>query len=220
MYINTQTNQYPVTERDIPEAHPDVMFPTPFVPPEGYALVFAAPQPAFDPVLQVAREIAPVLTDKGHYEQAWEVVSRFTEYTDDEGVVHTVAEQESAALAAELERLRAGMLDAVNSECQARLTVLKTGYPDGEVLSWDQQVIEARKLDADANAVTPLLSAIAAQRGIDVTTLAGRVLEKANAYAVASGSIIGARQRLEDAITAATTVDELSVIDVHAGWTA
>ena len=95
------------------------------------------------------------------------------------------------------------------------LGALKAGYPDGEVVSWDQQVIEARAREVSPTAVTPLLSAIAAQRGIDVTTLAGRVLEKANAYAVASGSIIGARQRLEDAINAANTVEALSAINTE-----
>ncbi len=119
-----------------------------------------------------------------------------------------------------IEDVRKRMLADVNVRCEVMLGALKVDYPAGEVLSWDQQVIEARKLDTDANAVTPLLSAIAVQRGIDVATLASRVLEKATAYAVASGSIIGARQKLEDAIASATTVEELSAVDVHAGWPA
>lgn len=111
--------------------------------------------------------------------------------------------------------IRAKMLSEVNARCEMMLGALKAGYPDGEVVSWDQQVIEARAREVSPTAVTPLLSAIAAQRGIDVTTLAGRVLEKANAYAVASGSIIGARQRLEDAINAANTVEALSAINTE-----
>lgn len=114
-----------------------------------------------------------------------------------------------------IEDVRKRMLADVNLRCEMMLGALKAGYPDGEVVSWDQQVIEARALDVSPTAVTPLLSAIAAQRGIDVTTLAGRVLEKANAYAVASGSIIGARQRLEDAINAANTVEALSAINTE-----
>lgn len=131
-----------------------------------------------------------------------------------------IVEGEPPTPVVDVEAVRAGLIAAVNTRCDDLLARLKAGYPDGEVVSWDQQVIEARALDVSPTAVTPLLSAIATQRGIDVTTLAVRVLEKANAYAVASGSIIGARQRLEDAITAATTVDELSAIDVHAGWPA
>lgn len=119
-----------------------------------------------------------------------------------------------------IEDVRKRMLADVNLRCEILLGALKVDYPAGEVLSWDQQVIEARALDVSPTAVTPLLSAIAAQRGIDVATLAVRVLEKATAYAVASGSIIGARQKLEDAIASAATVEELSAIDVHAGWPA
>lgn len=41
----------------------------------GEDVVFPAPAPSFDPITQMAREIAPVLTSKGHYEQAYEVVA-------------------------------------------------------------------------------------------------------------------------------------------------
>ena len=128
------------------------------------------------------------------------------------------ADVAAANVQRKLDDMRQQKLATVNTRCDELLTRLKAGYPDGEVVSWDQQVIEARALDVSPTAVTPLLSAIAAQRGIDVNTLAVRVLEKATAYAVASGSIIGARQKLEDAIAAATTVEELSDIDVYAGW--
>lgn len=130
------------------------------------------------------------------------------------------ADVAAANVQRKLDDMRQQKLATVNARCDELLTRLKAGYPDGEVVSWDQQVIEARALDVSPTAVTPLLSAIAAQRGIDVNTLAVRLLEKATAYAVASGSIIGARQKLEDAIAAATTVDELSDIDVYAGWPA
>ena len=73
-YINTTTNQYPVSERDIRDAFPNTSFSEPFSAPEGYAWVFPAPQPTFNPITQTVREIAPVLTVKGTWEQQWEVV--------------------------------------------------------------------------------------------------------------------------------------------------
>jgi len=72
-YINTTTGEYPVTEATIRAASPNTSFPAPFVAPQGYAQVFPAPQPAYNPVTHGVREIAPALTDKGHYEQRWEV---------------------------------------------------------------------------------------------------------------------------------------------------
>lgn len=41
----------------------------------GEDVVFPAPQPAHDPITQYVRELAPVLTVLGHYEQAYEVVT-------------------------------------------------------------------------------------------------------------------------------------------------
>lgn len=101
MYINTDTNQYPVSESEIRAAHPNTSFPQPFTPPDGYAWVFPAPQPTFDAVIRIVREVAPELTSKGTWEQRWEVAPRFAEYTDDQGVTHTVAQQEAAATAAD-----------------------------------------------------------------------------------------------------------------------
>lgn len=107
-YINTETNQYPVSEADIRAANPNTSFSSPFQAPEPYAVVFIAPMPAVDnPVLQFAREIAPVLTNKGHYEQAFEVVDKFADYTDEEGNTVTKAEQEAAAIAADEEQKKA-----------------------------------------------------------------------------------------------------------------
>ncbi len=74
MYLNTTTLEC-VTERDIRAANPNTSYSTPFNPGNEYAVVFQSPQPIFDPITQSVREIAPVLTDKGHWEQAWEVIS-------------------------------------------------------------------------------------------------------------------------------------------------
>lgn len=41
----------------------------------GYDEVFPAPAPAFDPITHYAREIDPVLTQLGTYQQAWEIVA-------------------------------------------------------------------------------------------------------------------------------------------------
>lgn len=98
-YINTKTNQYPVSEQDIRNINPNTSFSSPFIAPPEYALVFASPQPEFNQVTQTAREVQPELTSKGNYEQRWEVVSKFVEYNDEQGVLHTVAEQEAEAIA-------------------------------------------------------------------------------------------------------------------------
>lgn len=98
MYLNTETLQQ-CTESDIRAALPNTSFPYPFSPPEGYVLVFPSPQPEHNRVTELVREVTPVLTDKGHWEQRWEVVPLFSEYTDSSGVLHTIQEQEAVAIA-------------------------------------------------------------------------------------------------------------------------
>ena len=73
-YIELATSRYPVSQSQIRAENPQTSYPASFPVPEGYAIVFPAPAPTFDPITQIAREIAPVLTDKGHYEQAYEVI--------------------------------------------------------------------------------------------------------------------------------------------------
>ena len=98
-YINTTTGEYPVSESMVRLAYPNTSFSVPFQAPEEYSFVFQAPQPTFDALTQSVREVKPVLTDKGHWEQRWEVVPLFSEYTDSSGVLHTIQEQEAVAIA-------------------------------------------------------------------------------------------------------------------------
>lgn len=92
MYINTQTNQYPVSEREIRVAHPNTSFPTPFRPPSGFEVVFPSPQPTHNALTETVRETAPVLTSKGHWEQRWEVVPL------DQDVIDAKTEELAAAV--------------------------------------------------------------------------------------------------------------------------
>lgn len=71
-YINTQTGAYPVTQGEIQQANPNTSFPTPFVAPAPYEVVFDSPQPEYNVITQGVREIQPQQT-AGQYYQAWEV---------------------------------------------------------------------------------------------------------------------------------------------------
>lgn len=57
--------------------------------------VLAAPQPT-PSAYQTVRKNGAVQDAKGNWVENWEVVSMFEEYTDEDGVTHTVAEQEAA----------------------------------------------------------------------------------------------------------------------------
>lgn len=119
-FIRLADNFYPLTEQEIRQAHPNVSFAQPFAP-TGYAVVFPQPQPGHNPIIELVRETFPTLRGDGTYIQTWEVVSMFSLYTDGEGVIHTVAEQEAAALAADAMAKAGRLRESVVTATQARL---------------------------------------------------------------------------------------------------
>ena len=110
---------------------------------------------------------------------------------------------------------KADKLAEINAACDGLLNALTAAYPDREISTFDKQESEARAYAADSTASTPLLSALAQARGIPLPDLVERVLAKADAFAVASGSIIGQRQALEDRLDACTTLEEVQGITVN-----
>lgn len=113
-----------------------------------------------------------------------------------------------ASEAAVLTAMKAARLQRINAETDNLLKELSAQYPEREVLSWDQQLLEAQ----NAEAPRPLLQALATARGIDLDELTHRVLAKAQQYALASGTILGVRQRLEDLLDAAQTQADLHLV--------
>ena len=113
-----------------------------------------------------------------------------------------------------LKQTKAVKLSEINRAADAAIATLTATYPDREISTFDKQESEARAYVADATASTPLLSALAEARGISLPDLVERVLAKADAFAVASGSIIGQRQALEDRLDACTTLEEVQGITV------
>ena len=113
-----------------------------------------------------------------------------------------------------LEEVKAAKLSEINAAADRAIGTLTVTYPDREISTFDKQESEARAYAADPTASTPLLSALAQARGISLPDLVERVLAKADAFAVASGSIIGQRQALEDRLDACTTLEEVQGITV------
>lgn len=68
-------------------------------------------------------------------------------------------------------------------------------YPDSEVKSWGQQRIEAEAYLNDDNANVPLLTTIAAARGIELDDLAIKVISNVNEYDSTFGTLLGKYQK-------------------------
>lgn len=114
-----------------------------------------------------------------------------------------------------LEEVKAAKLSEINAAADRAIATLTATYPDREISTFYKQESEARAYAADVTASTSLLSALAQARGIPLDELVRRVLAKADTFAVASGSIIGQRQALEDRLDVCTTVEEVQSIAVN-----
>lgn len=117
------------------------------------------------------------------------------------------AAEEAAAEAERLaeynkpENARVRKYAEINEGCQTALTALTATYPDRELLTFERQEREARALLAgDSAADVTHITAIAQGRDIPVEELAQKIVVKADAFALASGALIGQRQWYEDAL--------------------
>ncbi|GFM37721.1 hypothetical protein [Desulfovibrio psychrotolerans] len=89
------------------------------------------------------------------------------------------------------------------SRADAFMATLTANYSEHEKLSWSKQEAEARALSVDPDAAAPLLTGIAATRGIGLLDLRDRVLANVATYEAVSAAVLGQQQRYEDQLAAA-----------------
>lgn len=92
-------------------------------------------------------------------------------------------------------------------------SALLQGYPQTEIESFYRQEKEALAWLADNQTKTPMLTQIAQVRGVPFEILVQKVIEKSNQFAVAIGIIIGQRQKFEDRLLVATTIEQLDELE-------
>lgn len=111
-----------------------------------------------------------------------------------------------------LETIKAHKLEEINNSYQQAIATLTPTYPDDERLTFDKQEQEARAWLADDSTSTPFVDALAAGRQMDKAELVSRIIAKADAFALASGSLTGQRQRYEDLLDVAETAEDVAAI--------
>ena len=117
-----------------------------------------------------------------------------------------------------IEQVKADLQVRVNSQYAQRMSAVALPYPQYERESWPIQLQEAQALAADPAAATPWIDACAAQRGLECSELAQRILSKDAAYRFISGQLTGARQAHEDAIEGLQDLEALRSYDETQGW--
>lgn len=134
-------------------------------------------------------------------EEEWED-SKFKAYIEGGKIV----------LGPELAELKATKLAEINTAYQQAIAEMTPGYPDDERLTFDKQEAEARAWMADSSASTPFVDALAAGRQMNKAELVGRIIAKADAFTLASGSLTGQRQRYEDLLKNAQDAEAVKAI--------
>ena len=132
---------------------------------------------------------------------------------DDLFTIAAVANEEVALYSFHPDDYREHKLAEIKAACEAVLSSLQSSYPESEVLSWDKQEREARAFLAEPTATVPLIAALAAARGISVSALAQRIVQKADAYTAAIAASLGKRQKLEDQLNAMTSWEQMAEIN-------
>lgn len=94
------------------------------------------------------------------------------------------------------------LLREANSLYEKKVGELTSDVPESEKLTWTKQEQEARAYRLDSAAPTPLIDGIVESRLLDKDYLVGKIIEKADAYAIAVGKLTGERQATEDIIKA------------------
>ena len=93
------------------------------------------------------------------------------------------------------------LLSKANADFETAISSLTSSIPTSEISTWTKQEQEARAYLLDSNAPTPLIDAICLTRECDKSYLVSKIIEKADAYAVAVGTLTGIRQKLEKEIS-------------------
>lgn len=226
MYIRLSDSQYPISVKQIKEAFPDRSFRSPFTPPADYAWVFPTPKPEHDSVIKRVVEIAPALSTKGKWEQQWEVRSAFTEYTDGEDVLHTVAEQEAAAIAADLLKKQEALAKQIDVIRYSKIYMESIPYtfpgdtePDGVQMrdETDRQNIQDVIIDATIKDPNTIMYVMPTSNNIKPMT-AAQVIEMGQYLKSRGDQIMQYSWQLKAQINAVETIEELSTIGIETGW--
>lgn len=91
-------------------------------------------------------------------------------------------------------------LKDINKEYEDAVRSLTIDTPDSEKQTWLKQESEARAYLSDTMALTPLIDAMCETRKCTKEYMVNKIIEKADAYAVAIGRLTGIRQAKEKKI--------------------
>ncbi|WP_018125161.1 hypothetical protein [Desulfovibrio oxyclinae] len=125
-----------------------------------------------------------------------------------EQIVEAVVD-EAARLDDAAERKRREILAGAD----AAMDAATVEYSRAEIDSWPKQEAEAQALLADSTAPAPVLSGIAAKRGITLAQMRDKVLANVEAFELVCAEILGTQQAAEEQLKAAMDAGNYNAIE-------
>ncbi len=152
-FLRLSDNQWPFTEQDL---DPLMKKPNVNFKPNEVEYVEPVPlaKPSINEMTQEVVEAHPVELD-GVWTQQWSVVDKYSTYTDEDGVVHTKEEQETAAQDIE-DRATAGVvrIDRNGRLHDTDFYALSDTVMSAEMTTYRQALRDITKQDGFPNSIT------------------------------------------------------------------
>lgn len=123
--------------------------------------------------------------------------------------------QKAADEAAELSAAKASKVRDLTKAMSASLEKFKSGYPEDERASWQQQADECKAWFAASSPsadLVPWCAACASARGIELKDFMDKVKAHVEAYSKASAEAVGKRKKLVEEVQAAETIEAVNAI--------
>ena len=108
--------------------------------------------------------------------------------------------------------MKAVMTKMLHMHYNRELEKLNVNSSNVEMISWDEQKKEAFRYMEDNTSSTPVLTILATERGISVSELASKVVEKVNDYNQKVAILLSKQQIIDQLIKNANTIKELNVV--------
>lgn len=132
------------------------------------------------------------------------------------GVIRFVDGQfivETQAVEIDLNSAKQIALNQLANKVDSLKSALMAGYPQAEIDSFYRQEFEARAyLNGDESNIA-MIANIAKLRGVPLAVLAEKVVQKADFIAGVIGQVLGVKQKFENAIEQAETLENLASIE-------
>ena len=117
----------------------------------------------------------------------------------------------------DIDSARVSKLVEISAWYNSEMNKISAGLSQHEINTFYRQDLEAQQLSTAPNATAPFVRRQAELRGIGFLELSDKILAKAAIFNEASATLLGTKQKLEDDIEKATSIEDVLKVEVPGG---